>query len=95
MPAGERGDRQYYKWRLFVEEPPAELARIRAVEYILHPTSPNPVQVRTDPGDGFALETTGFGSFLAAIRIYFKDGSKEDTSYWVDLRKPWPLGATG
>jgi transcription initiation factor IIF auxiliary subunit len=86
-----RAGRPYYKWRLFIDEPPDVLDGIKSVEYILHPTFPEPVQVRTDPRDSFALETSGWGSFLAAIRVYFKDGSKEDTSYWVDLRKPWPL----
>ena len=86
-----RAGQRYYRWRLFVEEPQDVRDRIKSVEYILHPTFPEPVQVRTDPGDNFALETSGWGSFRAAIRIYFKDGTKEDTSYWVDLQKPWPL----
>jgi transcription initiation factor IIF auxiliary subunit len=94
MLVGERLSRPYYKWRLFVDEPADRLNQIRSVEYILHPTFPEPVQVRTDPADHFGLETSGWGSFLAAIRVYFKDGRKEDTSYWVDLGKPWPLEAS-
>jgi transcription initiation factor IIF auxiliary subunit len=93
VPTEGGGERPYYKWKLFVDEPSEVLETIEAVEYILHPTFPEPVQTRTEPDDAFALVRTGWGSFLAAIRIYFRDGRKEDVSYYVDLAKEPPLGS--
>jgi len=89
-PVGKRAEREFYKWRLFVDEPRDVLEQIKAVEYVLHPTFPEPVQTRTDPENQFALEAAAWGSFMAAIRVYYKDGRKEDTSYWVDLKKKSP-----
>ena len=93
-PAGVRAGRPYYKWRLFMDEPPEVRAQIKSVEYVLHPSFPEPTQVRTDSADSFAVDTAGWGSFTAAIRVYYKDGRKEDTSYFVDLKKTPPLGTS-
>ncbi len=89
-PIEKRGDLQYYRWLVFVDEPSERLNDIEAVEYVLHPTFPKPVQVRRDPEDKFALETSGWGEFNIIIRITFKDGTKEDLKYWLDLKKGWP-----
>jgi hypothetical protein len=93
VPEERRGDRQFYTWQLFVNEPREVLDRIESVEYILHPTFPEPTQVRKDSEDQFAVEASSAGSFLAAIRIYFKDGHHEDTSHYVDVKKAPSLGA--
>ena len=89
-PTEKRGDLQYYRWMIFVDEPPERLNEIESVEYILHPTFPKPLQVRRDPQDSFALETSGWGEFNIIIRVNFKDGRKEDLKYWLDLTKEWP-----
>ncbi len=89
-PIGKRGDLSYYLWRVFISEPPEVLAQIKSVEYLLHPTFPDPVQIRSDPSDRFALETSGWGVFIIAIRVNFKDGRKEDLRYGLDFGKGWP-----
>jgi transcription initiation factor IIF auxiliary subunit len=86
-PAGEVAARPYYAWELFVDEPPEVLDEIAEVEYILHPTFPNPVQVRTDPHDRFALRSRGWGEFQVRARVKFKDGRVADLAYWLDLSK--------
>jgi transcription initiation factor IIF auxiliary subunit len=86
-PIEKRGDLQYYQWEIFVDEPPERLNDIESVEYVLHPTFPQPVQVRRDPKDKFALKTSGWGEFNIAVRVTFKDGKKEDLSYRLNLRK--------
>ena len=88
--AESQGNRNYYHWRLFVDEPQEKLKGIRSVEYVLHPTFPEPVQVRDNPGDRFALQSAGWGEFNVAIRVNYKDGRKEDCKYWLNLRKGWP-----
>jgi hypothetical protein len=82
--------RNYYNWRVFVDEPSPVLSQISEVQYLLHPTFPNPLQVRTDPNDQFALESSGWGQFTIQITIRFKDHSTETTSYYLDLTKRWP-----
>lgn len=83
-------NRTYYRWRLFVDEPISVLNQISEVHYLLHPTFPNPLQVRTDPYDQFAVETTGWGVFTVQITIMFKNDTYEKTSYHLDFNKKFP-----
>ena len=92
-PEGLRASRPYYKWRVFVDEPQEVLNSIETVEYTLHPTFPEPHQVRTDPADGFALETSGWGEFNILVTIRYKDGREVQTQHWLDLSRAWPVGA--
>jgi len=87
---GKRGDHEYYRWRVFVDESQEVLSQIKSVEYLLHPTFAEPLQVRDDPADKFSLETIGWGVFIIAIRVTFKDGRKEDLRYGLDFGKGWP-----
>ena len=90
---GKRGDNEYYQWRVFVDEPPEILDQIDEVEYLLHPTFPQPYQVRRNKDDKFALETSGWGEFQILVTIKYKDGHEEREKYRVILdpkEKPWP-----
>lgn len=87
---GELYGRTYYQWRVFVDEPMAVLDRIEEVQYLLHPTFPEPFVIRKYPGDGFALETSGWGEFTIVITVKFKDGIAVRTSYRLNLSKGWP-----
>jgi hypothetical protein len=82
--------RNYYEWRVFVDEPPQVLNQIAEVQYLLHPTFPNPLQVRSNPEDRFALESSGWGQFTIQITIRFKNHSTATTRYYLDLTKRWP-----
>lgn len=86
----KRGGQQYYRWKVFVDEPDATLDEIDRVEYSLHPTFRQPHQVRTNREDKFALETAGWGEFTMMIDVKFRDGKTEKVPYWLDLRKEWP-----
>jgi hypothetical protein len=82
--------RNYYEWRVFVDEPPQVLNQIAEVQYLLHPTFPNPLLVRSNPEDRFALESSGWGQFTIQITIRFKNHSTATTRYYLDLTKRWP-----
>jgi hypothetical protein len=82
--------RPSYKWRVFLNESPAVLDTIAEVEYVLHPTFPEPIQVRKDPNTKFALEASGWGQFTILITIRYKDGRIQKTSYPLDFSKGWP-----
>lgn len=86
----KRGDRPYYKWKVFVNESDPVLEQIEQVEYTLHPTFPQPHQVRENRGNKFALETAGWGEFTLLIAVKFNDGRVEKVPYWLDLGKKWP-----
>jgi len=60
------------------------------VEYLLHPTFPNPRRVVFDRQSKFALRSSGWGRFNLKVKITFKDGTQEDASYFLDLGKGWP-----
>jgi YEATS family len=83
-------ERTYYRWRVFVDEPDQVLKGIAEVQYLLHPTFPEPLQVRTNPADKFAVEASGWGQFLIHIAVKYKDGSTVETGYNLDLTKGWP-----
>lgn len=81
--------RQYYEWRVFVDEPDHILSAIRDVRYVLHPTFPNPIQVKCDPSNRFSLHSSGWGEFRISVTIRYKDQREENVMYYLDLKKPW------
>lgn len=91
-PSSTFGGQRFYQWRVFIDEPPAVLNTIQEVHYLLHPTFPEPFQVRRNPADRFALEQTGWGQFEIEVTVRFRNAKVEKTRYMLDLRKPWPAG---
>lgn len=89
-PMGALSGRTNYQWRVFLDEPLAVRETIAHVQYLLHPTFPEPLQIRTDPHTNFAVEASGWGSFHMLITVRYKDGNEEKISYYLDLSKKWP-----
>ena len=89
-PLEARGNRPFYKWTVFVDEPDSILEQIAEVEYTLHPTFPEPKQIRKDKQDKFALSTSGWGEFTILIDVRFRDGDVETVPYWLDFSKRLP-----
>jgi transcription initiation factor IIF auxiliary subunit len=96
----EQNDSQkWYEWIVFVDESNEVLELIKEVDYLLHPTFPNPRRSKKDPTIHFALESSGWGVFRIAITVFFKNGARLETSYYLDFSKSWNwdayLGKTG
>ncbi len=89
---GKKGNLDYFHWRVFIDEPEAQLREIESVQYTLHPTFPEPNQVRTDPYTNFVLETSGWGEFDILVTVRYKDSREEKSKYRLDLSKAWPDG---
>ncbi len=87
---GKRDGSDWYEWIVFIDEDDATLKRIDHVEYILHPTFPHPRRVESDRKTKFALMSSGWGIFNLNVKIVFKDGTYEDTSYLLNFNKEWP-----
>jgi hypothetical protein len=86
-----RNDQPYYEWRIFVDEPPAVLETIQQVDYVLHPTFPEPFRSSRERGRKFELVTSGWGEFTILITVHYTNGKEAKTTYSLDLRKGWPV----
>lgn len=85
------GGRDYFKWRVFVDEDVGILDCIDEVQYELHPTFPNPLQIRRERSNNFAVEMSGWGEFDIKITVKLSNGTILPVqSYHLDFNKPWP-----
>jgi transcription initiation factor IIF auxiliary subunit len=76
----------WWEWGIHMEGAPAELNRIRCVEYTLHPSFPNPVRVVCSRNDRFLLTARGWGTFEVKIKVMLKDGSVVPFSHQLEFR---------
>jgi transcription initiation factor IIF auxiliary subunit len=84
-----RGSR-WFRWKVFIDASPDELQSIEEVKYRLHPTFPQPVQIRKEKDNKFALETSGWGEFTIQADIRFRDGHSRTLTHWLNLSANWP-----
>ncbi len=87
---GARGKNEWYKWRLFLDEPEDTLKKIDKIEYRLHESFPEPIRIIDNRDSKFALNSLGWGSFLVHITLYFNDGTEDYDSYLLKLSNIWP-----
>ena len=74
-----------------MDEPPETLEKVEEVEYRLHQTFPQPIQVVAEPP--FVLRSSGWGMFTIYITISLKDGSEEHAEHFLSLEDSWPVDA--
>jgi len=86
----DRYQRAFYQWRVFVDEPASLLASIEQVDYVLHPTFPEPFQTTRDRNNKFAIEGEGWGGFNVLITVHYTNGTSTKSTYYLDLAKEWP-----
>ncbi|SRR6266571_943508 len=84
--SGRRGELDYYKWKVFMDEPEDKLKQVKSVEYRLHGTFSDPIRIVEDRNSRFALQSLGWGEFV--INIYLNNGTEEYTKYKLKLDKP-------
>lgn len=90
-----RLDSGKYEWKLFLDADPSVKDQIKYVEYVLHPTFPNPVR-RCDRSNDFVLEATGWGEFDISATVVFENGEKQYLKHHLrlqerDLREVAPI----
>ncbi len=83
-----RGESDWWDWSVWLEGSPEDLDRVASVEWILHPTFPQPVRVVKDPATNFRLDTGGWGVFLIHATVHNKDGSQIKLKHYLDLHYP-------
>jgi transcription initiation factor IIF auxiliary subunit len=76
----------WWEWGIRIKGTPAELDRIRCVEYTLHASFPNPVRLVCSRTNGFELTARGWGTFTVPIKLMLKDGSIRELSHQLEFR---------
>ena len=84
-----KGDlhKDWFDWEAFLDDSGSgELSNVDYVEYILHPTFPNPIRRISNPQGGFVLKTTGWGIFTLKAFVYTKNGKKIRLTHELELK---------
>jgi prokaryotic YEATS domain/Caspase domain len=82
---------RWFRWKVFIDASPEVLNSIIEVKYLLHPTFPQPVRIRTNKDSNFEFESSGWGEFAIQAHIKFQDGHTKVVKHWLDLSASWPL----
>ena len=79
-------DNDRWDWQAFLEdEGTGELDQVESVEYVLHPTFPNPIRKVTTPHNQFELSTNGWGTFELKAFVNIKDGKRVKLTHELEL----------
>ncbi len=76
-----------YDWTVLIQADESVLNQIDFVEYTLHPSFPNPVQIRNDRETKFALSSNGWGEFNIFVKVVFNNGRVKKIKHWLQLEE--------
>lgn len=82
-PAGQG----WWKWAVWIDGDAAALKDVLQVEYVLHPTFPEPRQIVTDRKSKFRLEQSGWGEFEVVANVALKSGKTQRLRHWLKLER--------
>ncbi|SDF76673.1 pYEATS domain-containing protein [Chitinophaga filiformis] len=74
----------WWSWTIFVQGPENTLSQIKCVEYKLHPTFSNPIQLVCKRGTGsaaFPITIKGWGTFTVRMKVIYNDGDVQQLSH--------------
>ncbi len=74
-----------YLWTVFLQANDNVLDGIVSVEYTLHPSFPNPVQVISERETNFALSSSSSSEFTMYVALLFNDGKKKYIEYRLNF----------
>jgi transcription initiation factor IIF auxiliary subunit len=80
-----RETKTWWEWSVWLEGPAEEMAEIAKVVYTLHPSFVEPVQEIKTRGNGFKLDSMGWGEFELHLALHFKDGKVRNRKHWLKL----------
>jgi transcription initiation factor IIF auxiliary subunit len=84
----EYQEKDWWKWRVWIDGPEEELDEIDYVVYRLHSTFPDPVRTIRDRKSKFELSTAGWGVFTIYANVKFKAGNDLKLYHDLDLKYP-------
>ena len=77
---GERWD-----WSVWIDGPDVELDQVECVEWVLHPTFPDPIVLVKQRQSKFRLNSSGWEEFKIKAHVTAKDGSQQYLKHWLRL----------
>jgi transcription initiation factor IIF auxiliary subunit len=84
----EGGDPSWWEWAVWVEGRDEALDLIDFVEWILHPSFPNPIRKISERTSKFRLEAGGWGVFEIVARVQMTDGAQIKLWHYLKLHYP-------
>lgn len=78
----------HWQWQAWLEGPAEEMAAVRQVDWLLHPSFTPSVVTSSDTGNGFRLESGGWGTFMLQARLNLHDGSQHLLKSMLELYYP-------
>jgi len=78
----------YWTWSVWIDGPDAELDQVHSVEWVLHPTFPDPIRRATQRQDKFRIEASGWGAFEINAQVSTKDGRTQHLKHQLRLEEP-------
>ncbi|WP_116124342.1 pYEATS domain-containing protein [Lewinella sp. IMCC34183] len=84
-----------WDWTVFLEDDGSgDIDTVISVEYVLHPTFPNPRKVKTNKSQNFRMRMNGWGVFLIRAFANTVGGEKIRLEHQLELRYDPPIGTT-
>ena len=87
--------KDWWRWSVFLDDGGSgELEQVDYVDYVLHPTFPNPRRTIRDRETKFKLSNAGWGTFQIRAWVQKKDGEKIKIEHYLVLKYDPPQGVT-
>lgn len=86
MPRAKENDPRYWLWNIGLDATDEILNQIDYVQYQLHPTFANPIQIVRARATRFRLSGQSWGTFPIPIEIHFKDGTVGNMEYMLTFK---------
>jgi len=77
-----------WRWWVWLDAEPSDLARVERVTWKLHETFPQPVVEVTNRAENFRLERMGWGTFALRADVQLLDGVKVELRHMLELAYP-------
>jgi transcription initiation factor IIF auxiliary subunit len=85
----------WWNWSVFLDDGGSgDLQKVEYVDYVLHPTFPNPRRKVRNRANGFKLSTAGWGTFQIRAFVHTIDGEKFKLEKFLILKYDPPQGVT-
>jgi transcription initiation factor IIF auxiliary subunit len=82
----------WWSWTVFITTSNEVLNQIKCVEYTLHESFPNPVQLVYDKGTSaiaFPYSAKGWGTFRVKIKVIYLNGSTQDLYHDLQFKNSY------
>ncbi len=89
-----KGGREHYNLRIYIDGSERELAKIKKVQYVLHPSFGNPRRMSTDAANGFPIEIWTWGLFDIEVTYDLVGGTTASENFYLKYSLPADTGST-